>query len=83
MASRRCNAHRRVEQVQARAAPVGYDPAIIPVWTSPTADTFAALRLEPWRLRVFPGTALMSGGAIGDILTWQLEPSTGALARND
>ena len=30
-------------------APVGYDPAIIPVWTSPTADTFAALKLTPWR----------------------------------
>ena len=37
-------------------APVGYDPAIIPVWTEPTAPTFAALRLEPWRLRTMPGT---------------------------
>jgi hypothetical protein len=42
-------------------APVGYDPAIIPAWTSPTADNFAALRLEPWRIRMLPGSALGSG----------------------
>ncbi len=39
-------------------APVGYDPAMIPVWTSPDDDTFAVVRLEPWKLRVFPGAAL-------------------------
>lgn len=50
-------------------APVGYDPAIIPAWTSPTAESFAALRLDPWRLRVFPGSVLMGQG--GEILTWQ------------
>ena len=50
-------------------APVGYDPAIIPGWTSPTADSFAVLRLTPWRLRVFPGTVLLGQG--GDVLTWQ------------
>ena len=50
-------------------APVGYDPAIVPVWTSPTADTFAALHLEPYRLRVFPGTVLLGQG--GDVLTWR------------
>ena len=49
--------------------PVGYDPAMIPVWTEPTAANFAALRLDPWRLRVFPGTALLGQG--GEILTWQ------------
>jgi hypothetical protein len=50
-------------------APVGYDPAIIPVWKDgPRAPEFAALRLEPFRLRVFPGTALTSG--VGEILTW-------------
>ncbi len=48
--------------------PVGYDPAMIGVWESPTADNFAALRVEPWRLRVFPGTLLTGGG--GEILTW-------------
>jgi hypothetical protein len=34
-------------------APVGYDPASIPVWaTGPTSPRFAGLRLEPWRMRV-------------------------------
>ncbi len=50
-------------------APVGYDPAIIPGWEGPTCDAFAALRLEPYRLRVFPGSVLMGQG--GDVLTWQ------------
>ena len=50
-------------------APVGYDPKMIPGWTSPTAASFAALKLEPWRLRVFPGTVLMGKG--GNVLTWQ------------
>jgi hypothetical protein len=50
-------------------APVGYDPTIIPGWTSPTAPSFAVLRLDPWRLRVFPGTVLMGQG--GDVLTWK------------
>ncbi len=50
-------------------APVGYDPAIVPGWDSPMADAFAALRLDPWRLRVFPGTVLLGQG--GRVLTWQ------------
>jgi len=50
-------------------APVGYDPSIIEVWTTPTADTFAALKLTPWRLRVMPGTVMTAGK--GEILTWQ------------
>lgn len=50
-------------------APVGYDPAIIPVWTSPTDDSYAVLELDPWRLRVFPGSIMR--GQPGDILTWQ------------
>ncbi len=49
--------------------PVGYDPSIIPAWTSPTAAAFAVLKLEPWRLRVFPGTILMGQG--GELVTWQ------------
>jgi hypothetical protein len=50
-------------------APVGYDPAIVPVWKDgPVSPQFAGLRLAPWRLRVFPGTALLGGG--GDILAW-------------
>ena len=49
--------------------PVGYDPAIIPGWDGPESETFAALRLDPWRLRVFPGTVLMGQG--GDVLNWK------------
>jgi hypothetical protein len=49
-------------------APVGYNPAIIPAWTGPEADAFAALRLDPWRLRVFPGNVLIGGG--GAVLNW-------------
>jgi hypothetical protein len=49
--------------------PVGYNPAIIPVWTSPTVEAFAALRLEPWRLRVVPSTAVLGEG--GQILKWR------------
>jgi hypothetical protein len=49
--------------------PVGYDPAIVPGWKDgPRSPAFAALRLDPWHLRVFPGTALLSGE--GAILTW-------------
>jgi hypothetical protein len=49
--------------------PVGYNPAIVPGWDSPTAPAFAALRLEPWRLRVFPGSVLLGQGGV--MLTWQ------------
>jgi hypothetical protein len=49
--------------------PVGYNPAIVPVWPSPEADAFAVIRLEPWRLRVFPGTVLLGQG--GQVLVWQ------------
>lgn len=48
--------------------PVGYDPRMIPVWTDPTGPEFAVLRLDPWRLRVFPGTVLLHG--TGEILDW-------------
>ena len=49
--------------------PVGYDPAIIPGWTSPEADSFGVLRLAPRALRVMPGSVLMTGQ--GDTLTWR------------
>ena len=50
--------------------PVGYDPAMIPPWKDgPTSPAFAALRLSPWHLRVFPGTLLLHGK--GEALTWQ------------
>ncbi len=49
--------------------PVGYDPAIIPPWADgPQSPAFGALRLEPRRLRVFPGTALLGQG--GAVLSW-------------
>ena len=49
--------------------PLGYDPALIPAWADgPTSAAFAALRLEPWRLRVLPGTAMLGGG--GEVLRW-------------
>lgn len=51
--------------------PVGYDPLAIPGWDSPTSPTFGALRLDPWHLRVFPGTLVLGAG--GDKLTWTEE----------
>ena len=53
-------------------APVGYDPAIIPAWADgPRSPAFAALRLEPLRLRVFPGTVLLGQG--GEVQTWKAD----------
>lgn len=49
--------------------PVGYNPAIVPGWDSPTAAAFAVLHLQPWRLRVFPGSVLLGQG--GEVLTWR------------
>ena len=48
--------------------PVGYDPAMIPGWDSPDSDSFGVLRLEPNRLRVFPGSLLLRG--TGDLFMW-------------
>ena len=57
------------ERFKAAPEPVGYDPAIVPAWSDgPTSDAFAILRLDPWRLRVFPGTVLLGQG--GEVLTW-------------
>lgn len=50
-------------------APVGYDPSIIPPWTSPSAPAFGILRLEPTWLRVMPGSVLLAGE--GATLTWR------------
>ena len=50
-------------------APVGYDPAMIPGWENAASPTFAALKLDPWRLRVMPGTALMDGSF--QAVSWQ------------
>lgn len=48
--------------------PVGYDPSIIPGWTDPSAEGFGILRLDPFRLRVMPGSVLLRGE--GEVLTW-------------
>jgi hypothetical protein len=49
--------------------PVGYDPRIIPGWESPASESFAVLKLSPWRLRVMPGSVLLTG--TGEVLVWQ------------
>ncbi|MEZ4571473.1 MAG: hypothetical protein R2849_14310 [Thermomicrobiales bacterium] len=60
------------ELLKSAPEPVGFDPAIVPAWSDgPTSDAFAAMRLDPWRLRVFPGTVLMGEG--GEVLEWQAE----------
>lgn len=56
------------ERFATAGPPVGYDPSIIPGWDAPTAEAFAALRLDPWRLRVFPGSLLLEG--TGEVLDW-------------
>jgi hypothetical protein len=51
-------------------APVGFDPAVILPWKGgPTSAAFAVLRLEPWRLRVMPGSLMLGGG--GEIMVWR------------
>ncbi|MFP8880580.1 MAG: hypothetical protein AAEJ52_10800 [Myxococcota bacterium] len=42
---------------------------MIPTWDGPTSERFAAMRVDPWRLRVFPGTMLLEQR--GEILTWR------------
>jgi len=49
--------------------PVGYDPAVIPQWRSPTEDGFAVLHLVPWRLRVLVGDML--SGEAPNIVSWE------------
>jgi hypothetical protein len=49
--------------------PVGYDPRIVPPWTSPEVPAFGILRLHPRRLRVMPGSLMMAG--TGQLLTWR------------
>ncbi len=49
--------------------PVGYNPAIIPAWTSPSAPAFVVLHLQPWRLRVLPASVFTRQS--GQIFTWQ------------
>jgi hypothetical protein len=58
------------ERFKSAPEPVGYDPVIIPQWSDgPTGPVFAALRLDPYRLRVMPGTVMTRGE--GELLTWK------------
>ncbi len=50
--------------------PVGYDPRLIPQWTSADAPEFGVLRLTPHRLRVMPGTLMTAGE--GELLQWSV-----------
>jgi len=45
-------------------APVGYDPAIIPGWENSESPGFIGMRLDPWRLRVMPGAAMLTGEGV-------------------
>ena len=49
-------------------APVGYNPSIVPGWDSPESPNFGILRLEPHRLRLMPGSLMLTG--VGERLTW-------------
>jgi hypothetical protein len=58
------------EWFKATPLPLGYDPVIIPAWADgPTSPAFAVLRLDPWRLRVLPGSLMATGS--GALLVWQ------------
>ena len=50
-------------------APVGYDPSIIPFWPNPEVEQFGIIKLDPYRLRVMPGTVMATG--MGDVHIWQ------------
>ncbi|MBE1607504.1 pyridoxamine 5'-phosphate oxidase family protein [Actinopolymorpha pittospori] len=64
------------ERFKATPEPVGYDPAIIPMWADgPTSPGFGVIRLEPWRLRILDGIFAITGGEQGRLLTWQEEPA--------
>jgi Pyridoxamine 5'-phosphate oxidase len=50
--------------------PVGYEPAIIPIWADgSTSPRFAGLQLEPWRLKVQPASVMLQG-KVEDRLSW-------------
>ena len=63
-----------VEDAQGKAAvwnklangpePVGYDPAAIPGWENSESPGFIGMRLDPWRLRVMPGAAMLTGEGV-------------------
>lgn len=57
--------------------PVGFSPKIVPGWDSPAAPAFGVLRLEPWRLRVFPGEVLLGKKPKSEVLSWTATPEPG------
>jgi anti-sigma factor RsiW len=61
--------------------PVGYDPASVPGWETPTSPAFAVLRVRPWRVRVFPGTVLLGQG--GEVLVWQSDTAHQGLTADE
>ena len=72
-----CSVHWELDEASKRAgwdrfaegpAPVGYDPRLIPQWTAPDVERFGILRLEPFTLRVQPGSVMTEGR--GELLTW-------------
>jgi hypothetical protein len=50
-------------------APVGYDPSIIPGWTSPDVESFGVIRLSPKRLSLMEGSVMMRGE--GRAMSWR------------
>jgi pyridoxamine 5'-phosphate oxidase-like protein len=64
------------ERFAAGPEPVGYDPAIIHAWKDgPLTPGFAALRLDPWRVRVQPAPVLLEGKV--DLVREWREPGSG------
>ncbi len=57
------------ERFASAPPPVGYDPSIVPAWTSPEVPSFGILRLRPYRLRIMPGSLLRGEG--GETLSWR------------
>lgn len=52
--------------------PVGYDPALIPPWADgPNSPAFSGWKLDPYRLRVMPGSMMLDGKGL---LLWR-DPS--------
>ena len=57
------------EAYKTAPAPLGFDPALIPGWDDASSEGFQALRIDPVRLRVFPGTMLLKGQGV--VRSWR------------
>jgi hypothetical protein len=58
------------EKFKTAAPPVGFDPALVEGWESPSSEKFAVMRFEPWRLRVVSPSYSLSAGDEGEVLRW-------------